>query len=218
MTNLVTLEQVKTYLRYPNPSGSDPDDTALQWFINAADEVLRFECEEILPTLYDEHYDGGDITIHLRHIPVLEIVNVEEGWGWLNYELDFVEVNSPSANFSLYAYSLDSAENGEVSRRSAGNVTIPFHPGEDNIHVQYRAGLNSIPGTVVLAELQLVGHWWKNTQYRATALAGTNVAYDAVAGQVYTRDTESGDQNINIGVPFEILELVKTRRHRPIIA
>lgn len=218
MTNIVTLEQVKTFLRYPDPSGSSDDDTALQWFIDAADEVLKFECEEILPTLYDEYYDGGDVTIHLRHIPILEIVNIQEGWGWLNYELDFVQVNSPPGDFSLYAYSLDSQENGEVTRRSAGNVVIPFHPGDSNIHVQYRAGTRKIPAVVVLAELHLIAHWWKNTQYRATALAGTNVAYDAVSGQVYTRDTESGDQNINIGVPFSILEMVKTHRHRPIIA
>lgn len=218
MANIVTLEQVKTHLRYPNPSQPGGDDVALQWFIAAADEVIEFECEDILPHSHDEFYDGGNYSIHLRHLPLLQVQNVEEGWGWINYELDYVEVNSPPDVTSMFAYSIESYPNGEISRRSAGNVQIPFRPGDGNIHIQYTSGKSAVPGVIFLAELELIAHWWQNSQMRAAALAGTNVAYDAVAGTVYTRDTETGDQNLNIGVPYRILEMIKSQRHMPFFA
>jgi hypothetical protein len=146
------------------------------------------------------------------------VQNVEEGWGWLNYELDYVEVNSPAPAFSMFAYSIDNYENGELSRRSAGNVQIPFRPGQDNIRVEYTSGMQSVPAAVFLAELELIAHWWQNSQLRAVAMGGANVAYDAVEGALYSRDTESGSQNINIGVPYRILEMIKGNRHMPYIA
>jgi hypothetical protein len=217
--NIVSLADVKTHLRYPagEINGPSDDDAALQKFINAADEVIKFECDDILPKLYNEYFDGGDYSIWLRHIPLLSVENVQEGWGWINFDLDYVEVNSPGP-FSLYAYSIDDYPNGEISRRSAGNVQIPFRPGASNIQVQYRAGTEHIPGNVLLGELELIAHWWDNSQLRAMTVAGANLAYDAVSGAAYSRDTETGVQNINIGVPERILELIKAHRHRPIIA
>lgn len=218
MTNIVSLQDVKTHLRYPNPSGSSPDDAAIQKFINAADECIEFECDEILPKLFSEQYDGGDCSVFLRHRPILSVQNVEEGWGWINYELDYVQVNSPAPSNSMYAYSIDNYEIAQISRRSAGNVLIPFRPGESNIQVQYRAGEGTIPGSIILAELELIAHWWQNSQLRGVTLAGANLGYDAVAGSIYSRDTESGNQNLNIGVPYRILEMIKPYRHMPFIA
>jgi hypothetical protein len=218
VTNIVTLEQAKTYLQIPNPSSASEWDTVIQWLINAADLVIQYECDDILPTLWDEHYDGGNYSIHLRHRPILSVENVEEGWGWINYELDFAEVNSPAPTTSMFAYSIDSHSNAEISRRSAGNVQIPFMVGDNNIHVVYRTGEQEVPGNVFLAELELVSHWFQNSQLRAVALAGANVGYDAVAGQAFTRDTETGVQNVNIGVPYRILEMIKSHRHGPFFA
>ena len=218
MTNIVQLSDVRRHLRFPNPDQPNSEDESLQWFINAADEVIEFECDDILPKLLSEHYDGGDYIIHTRHVPILEVLNVEEGWGWINYELDFVDVNSPAPTTSMFAYSIENTEEGQISRRSAGNVQIPFIPGTGNIFIQYKAGEATVPGNVFLAELELIAHWYQNSQLRAVAMAGTNVGYDTVAGQIYSRDTESGVQNINIGVPYRILEMLKAHRHRPIIA
>jgi hypothetical protein len=50
------------------------------------------------------------------------------------------------------------------------------------------------------------------------SVAGANMAYDAVEGALYSRDTESGTQNINVGVPYRILEMLKSYRHMPFIA
>ena len=218
MANIVSLQDVKTHLRYPNPSSASPDDTSIQKFINAADEVIEFECDDILPKLITESYDGGTCTIYTWHRPIIEVLNIEEGWGWVNYELDYVEVNSPASVTSMFAYSVDTPENGEITRRTAGNVTIPFHPGDSNISITYRAGESKIPGTIILAELELIAHWWQNSQLRGVTLGGANIGYDAVAGSIYSRDTESGTQNLNIGVPYRILEMIKGQRHMPIIA
>lgn len=218
MANIVTLVEAKTYMKIPNPTEAYADDGIIQWLISAADLVIEGECDTILPKTYTELHSGGDLTIHLRNLPILSVKNIEEGWGYINYELDFVEVNSPAPTFSMYAYSIDDYENGRISRRSAGNVQIPFMAGTDNISIQYVAGENTIPAHVFLAELELISHWYQNSQLRAVAMAGTNVSYDAVSGQAYTRDTESGVQNMNIGVPFRILEMIKWHRRRPIFA
>lgn len=217
MGNIVSLTDVRTHLLFPNPTQPSQFDGTLQKFINAADAVIKFECGDILPGTHSEYYDGGDYTIYLRHTPIVTVQNVEEGWGFLNWELDYVQVNSPPP-YSLFAYSIDSFENGEISRRSAGNVNIPFRPGDSNIFIQYVAGMESIPGNVTLAELELIAHWFQNSQLRSAVQGGANVSYDATGGANYTRDTESGIQNINIGVPVRILELLKPNRHRPIIA
>lgn len=217
MANIVTLAQVKNHLGYPSPSAPNADDVSLQMFIDAADEVIRYECDDILPKVFSESYDGGDYEIYLRHIPVLSVENIEEGWGWINWELDYVQVNSPPP-YSMFAYSIDSADQGVITRRSAGNVQIPFRSGTSNISVQYTAGEAKTPANVTLAELELVSHWWQNSQLRAQALAGTNISFDGVSGANYTRDTETGVQNINIGVPMRILELLNAHRRRPIIS
>ena len=218
MANIVSLTDVKTHLRYPTPTQPHADDPAIQKFINAADAVVEFECDDILQHTHDEYYDGGDCEVWLRHTPLITVQNVEEGWGWINYELDYVESNSPGAVFSMFAYSVDGHEFGKITRRTAGNVVIPFRPGTDNIRVQYVTGEPNIPGNVILAELELIAHWWQNSQLRAMTVAGANLSYDVVTGSAYSRDTESGVQNVNIGVPMRILELLKSHRHRPIIA
>lgn len=217
MSNIVTLAQVRTHLRYPNPQQPSSDDVALQIFINAADECIEYECDDILPQRHDEYYDGGDSEIFLRHKPILSVQNVEEGWGFINYELDYQEANSPGP-FSMFAYSVSNEELGQITRRSAGNVVIPFRPGTDNIHVQYTSGLAQPRYSLILGSLELIAHLWQNSQLRAVALAGTNVGYDAVSGAAYTRDTESGSQNLNIGIPYRILEMIKSNRRTPIIA
>lgn len=216
MANIVSLAQAKAWLRYP-PAVS-ADDAAIQLVINAADEVVEYECEDILPHRYDEYYSGGDCEIFLKHSPILSVENVEEGWGFISFELDYVEANSPPAAFSIFAFSVDGHEMSKITRRTAGNVVIPFRPGVDNIHVQYTTGRATIPGSIIIAELELIAHWWQNSQLRATAMAGTNISYDATLGQTYTRDTESGTQNLNIGVPMRILEMLKRNRHTPFIA
>ena len=215
---VVSLTDVKTHLRYSNPTQPSADDSSLQRFIDAANEVLEYECEATIPREYTESFDGGDYKVYLYHRPVIEIQNVEEGWGYLNFELDYQDANSDPGNTTQFGYSVDSYANGEISRRSVASVQIPFMPGTKNIRVQYVAGYSPVPATIVLAVLELIAHWWQNSQLRSAVQGGANVSYDATMGQNYTRDTESGIQNINVGVPGRILEMLKAKRHMPFIA
>lgn len=213
--DIVTLNDVRAHLRYP--ATSTADDIALQGFISAATDVIRAECGDVVPTKYDEFHSGGDYVIYLRHHPVLSVDNVEEGWGYFNFELDYQQVNTVPAG-SVYAYSIDSPLIGAISRRSAGNVSIPFVPGQKNIHVQYTAGRQPIPGAIRLAALELIAHWWQSSQLRSSATSGGGFArYDAVEGEQFTRGTETGLVNLNVGVPYRILELLRPYRHVPFI-
>jgi len=210
-TSVVTLQDVKVHLRY-NPTDTT-DDLAMMGFIYAVNDVIEAECGVVVPKSYDEYYDGGGNYIYLRHRPVLSIENVEEGWGWFNYELDYQQVNTVPAG-SMFAYSIDSPEAGGISRRSAGNVCIPFVPGTKNIRVEYTAGLDSIPGAVRLAALEIIAHWWQNSQMRAMANSTSYSSFDQM-NEDFTRAT--GIVSINTGLPYRVLELLKKNRHLPII-
>jgi hypothetical protein len=209
LTQVVSLADVRTYLRYPAADTSD-DDALANLFIPACTDAMTDLCGEICPVQYDEYYDGGDCSIWLRHVPVLSVQNVNEGWGWIDYDLDYVQVNTVPAT-SLFAYSLDDNETGEISRRSAGNVNIPFMPGSDNIRVTYTGGRPGTPGGVYLAALELIRHWWAGSQQRSSGEADT---YDETA-EDFTRST--GVTGINFGVPYAIVAMVRGQRKAPVI-
>lgn len=211
MADVVTLTDVKNHLRIPPTDTSN--DVALMGFIAAADDVIEAECGEIMPKHFIETYDGGGYTIYLRHRPLLSIQNVEEGWGWFNYELDYQQVNTVPAG-DLFAYSIDSEEAACISRRSAGNVSIPFVAGRKNIKVWYTAGRSTIPGSVRLASLELIAHWYQNSQLRAMAQSQQYTTFDAV-NEDFTRST--GVTSINSGLPWRVLELLKRYRRLPIV-
>lgn len=212
MADVVYLADVKQHLRIP-PANTG-EDYALQGFIYAAEDVIRQECGDILPRHYDEYYDGGGYMIYLRHRPILSVENVEEGWGWFNWELDYQQVNTVPGGF-MFAYSIDAPDAGRISRRSAGNVSIPFVPGVKNIRIWYTAGRDSIPGAIRLAALELVAHWWQASQLRAVQNNAGEQSYDATEGERYSRAPDFID--INYGVPYRIIELLKPYRRLPII-
>lgn len=210
-TDIVTLAQVHAHLRLP--ANYTTDDTALALFISAADDCIEAEIGDVLPKHYDEYFSGGNYYVYLRHCPVLSVEGVEEGWGWWNWELDYQQVNSQPAG-AMFAYSLDSVESGAVSRRSAGNVMIPFVPGSKNIRVWYTAGMQSIPGSVQLAALELIAHWYQNSQMRSMANSSQYASFDSL-NEDFTRAT--GVTSINAGLPWRVLELLKRHRRLPII-
>ena len=209
--SVVTLQDVKAHLRY-NPTDTT-DDLALTGFIYAVNDVIEAECGVVVPTSYEELYDGGGHYIFLRHRPILTVENVEEGWGWINYELDYQQVNTQPAG-NMFAYSVDSPESGGISRRSAGNVMIPFVQGTKNIKVNYTAGLPYVPWSVRLAALEIIAHWWQNSQMRAMANSSSYSSFDSM-NEDFTRAT--GITSINTGLPYRVLELLKKTRKLPII-
>lgn len=210
---LCTIAEARAHLRM-DPDFNDDDDMLQNIFIPAAANVIKSECGDILPQQYDESYDGGDYSVWTRHTPVLDVLNVQEGWGFTNYELTYVQVNSTSAT-NMFAYSLDQPDMGQISRRTGGNVNIPFMRGISNIRVTYVAGRQEIPAAVKLAGLELVAHWYQGSQQRQAQFQSSG--YDQVDTAQPTSGAMGGLIGINVGVPIRILELLRPYRHLPYI-
>lgn len=206
---IVSLQDVLTHLRYP--ANETLDDAALMGFILAATDVLQNECSQVVPQQFDEYYDGGDFAINTRNTPVLSVINVEEGWGWTNYELTYVQVNAINAT-NIFAYSIDEPSIGLISRRSGGNVNIRFMSGSANIRVTYVAGRDNVPGAIRLAALELVSHWWQGSQMRSSQYQ--TQGYDAMDVD-FSRTL--GGVEFNSGIPYRVLELIRPYRHIPFI-
>jgi hypothetical protein len=217
VAELISLRDVRAHLRMPATFTAD-DQMLQQIYIPAAQETLEVETGISVPTEFDEYYDGGDFSIWLRHIPVLTVNRVEEGWGWTNFELSYVQVNSTinAQGNPIYAYSIDDPEQGEITRRYGASVPAPFMVGEANIHVTYVAGRQNTPATLYLAGLELVSHWYQNTQQRVGA-GGNAAGYDAVNMEAPRSGPDAAIMTINQGVPNRILELIKKYRRTPII-
>lgn len=215
MTDVVTLDQVRAHLRMPITYTAD-DMMLSTVFIKAANDVIKRECGDIIPKQFEEYYDGGDFAIYLRNTPLLSVEFIEEGWGYTNYVLNYVQVNTILPNEAdidpIFAYSIDIPGQGKISRRYGGNVPAPFVRGESNIHIVYTAGKEAIPGNVTLASLELIAHWYQGSQQRQ--VGNFTEGYDATDND-FTRS--EGTTGINAGVPYRILELLKPNRRAPII-
>ena len=216
ITSIASLTQIKTYLRMPNPASPSQDDATLQIFMAAAQSVIERELGHITrKVIRREVHSGGKCEIWLRELPVLYCINIEEGWGYYNWELDAQQVNSQTA-LSIWAYSVDQPQEGLITRRAAGNVLVPFVWGRNNIRVDYVVGRTEMPNNAVLAFCELVAHWYRTTQLRTSNQASAPYSPGQIIDADFTRST--GITSINMGVPEEILELLKPDRRRPLIA
>lgn len=214
ITEISSLAEVKTYLRIPQANTTD-DSILSTVFMPAAQKVIERELGHIIAKpISTEHHSGGKCEIFLRQLPVLYVQGVYEGWGYYNWDLDNQPVNTQPA-LSIWAYSLDIPAEGLVTRRGPGNVLYPFVHGVNNITVDYVVGRTEMPDNAVLAFLELVGHWYRTSQLRTGNQASAAFSPNAVISQDFTRST--GITSINMGVPIEILELLKPDRRRPII-
>lgn len=215
ITEIASLETVKRHLRIPNPSQPHADDEEIQMLMGAAQYEIEREIGHVVrKTITAERHDGGRLEIYLRELPVLFVQNVEEGWGYYDQELDDQEVNQIPA-LSLWAFSLDNPEAGLVTRRAPGNVLVPFVRGRNNIRVDYVAGRTEMPANAVLAFSELVAHWYRITQLRTSNQVSQGFSPTAIVSQDFTRAT--GVTSVNMGIPLEIVELLKGNRRRPIV-
>lgn len=224
--SIVSLDQARAHLRFP--AAYTQDDNLLLTYIAGADDVMQFHCGDVIPTMQDEYYSGGDRLIYLRQKPVLSVEQIIEGWGWINWILDMVQVDSgtnvPSpgtgttsalSSTSMFAYSIDIPEEGVISRRTAGNISIPFMQGVDNIHITYTTGRTPVPGVIILAELELIAHWWQSSQQRGYG-TGASATYDTTEAE-FDRPVAGAGLNPMAGVPYRILEMIRPYKREPII-
>jgi hypothetical protein len=217
VTEIASLSQVKNYLRMPNPTGTSGDDATITILMNAAQAVVERELGHIVATpISAERHDGGYAEIWLRHLPVLYVQNVEEGWGYYDWQLDDQEVNQQPA-LSIWAYSLDMPEEGLVTRRGPGNVLYPFVQGRNNIRVDYVAGRNEVPANAIQAFLELTAHWYRVSQLRTSNQASAGFSPNVLNQDFVASGNVAGLTSINMGIPSEIIELLKPDRRRPIV-
>jgi len=214
ITEIASLTTMKQYLRIPNPSSANGDDATIQILMNAAQVAIEREVGHIIKKrIRAERHNGGKCEIWLRELPVLYVENVEEGWGYYNWELDDQQVNMIPA-LSMWAFSLDNPEEGLITRRSGGNVAVPFVWGKDNVRVDYVVGRTEVPNNAVLAFLELTAYWYRSSQLRPS-IQGAGFSPSAGLNVDSTRST--GIASINMGIPDDIIELLKPDRRRPII-
>jgi hypothetical protein len=212
ITEIMSLTTLKGYLQIPL-ADTTYDTVLSDIFMPAALSVCERELGVIVPrTIMAERHSGGTGLLMLRVLPALYIINVEEGWGFYNWELTEQPVNSQPP-VSIYAYSLDRPEEGMLTRRGPGNVCYPFVGGVDNIRVDYVAGRSAVPSAALLAYPELIGVWFRQSQLRWNNQA--SASFDAL-NEDFTRTTAL--ETISLGVPYYVLELLKPDRRRPIIS
>lgn len=221
-TSIISLQDAKTWLRYPSPSTASNDDASLQVVIDAAQILIESRVGVTVPRVVDEyHTPNGGSKIWLREVPVLEIVSVTESWLAVNFELDFQQpdtgptIGGSGSNSStqaaaskLWAYSLDVPEIGEVTRRGPMNIPLNFFPSDRGVRVIYRAGRNPVPASLQLAAQELTAHIWQNAELRSMAASNAYVQYDTVTGVASTRPDTA--QAFWYGVPKRIAGLLES--------
>ena len=213
---ILSLEDAKAYLRFPNPSQPHQDDAIILDLINGIEEVVTFNCGPVTPVQYIEKYDGGAETIHLWNKPIIDVIEVLESWGYVQFSLDQVDADT-SLVTSIYAYSIDNAETGEITRRSAGGVSIPFvNAIRDGIQVTYTAGRQTVPAAVKIGCCELLVHLYQGSLQRGVSLSGSSMTYDAVSGGIIHNPAD-GSQ-IWVGLPTRLLQFFESESRMPIIA
>jgi hypothetical protein len=204
----ISLTDVRQELNYKNPGIASADDTELQGFLDAALVEIGKRAGDITTgTTWTETYDGGDISIYLRHVPVLTVTSVTEHIGNITYNLTN---QPPGSSVDWLGYSIEDAANGKIVRRSAAGQPYRFTAGSGNVTVTYTAGRVTLPGNLRLATLELVAHWWQSSQQTSSQALG-----GAIGGNSY--DGVSTMPGSTFGIPYRILDMLE-QEHRPVIA
>jgi hypothetical protein len=213
MMGIVTVTELRAHLRFPNPSQPTTDDDALEGFILAATEVIENHVGKVVQRQVQEYHDGGSIAIYLRQKPVISVVEIIENWGFYNWIL----VDQPSTTvpaINLFAYSLDNPSQGRVTRRSTGNVAVPFMAMgtafPNNIQVTYMAGRLVTPYAIRLATLELCAYWWQQSQQRQYGNGGMSSNFDSLVAA-------GPGTSYYAGVPYRILEILRPHKRAPIV-
>ena len=153
--SIVSLAEAKDYLNF---SADTSHDIELERFITAADPVIEDIVGPVLPTVFDEFYDGGRSCIILRHYPVISIQAVTE---YAGAAPTILTVAATPAVVTGSSYVLD--PDGILYRGSTVGYAR-FSDGFGNIRVEYTAGRAPVPANIKLGALELIRHLYQSTQ------------------------------------------------------
>jgi hypothetical protein len=157
-------EDVKPYLQFPH--GVSESDTKLQLVLDmCCTWVQNYLGRPVAPTEFFRRFNGmsGNTGAYLSlpYYPVIEVEKVVEYWGTSGpHEL---AEQTPTEQGNSEMFQLDPLR-GVLSRTFQGLVLRPWFPGARNVEVTWKAGYNPVPADIKLATLELVAHWWRNTQ------------------------------------------------------
>ena len=174
-TSYMDLDDVKSWLQFP-ANASTSQDANLQRIVDMACEWVQNEINRpVAATSYTERHDGwsGEYIV-LNYAPILQIVEATE------YQSTGGPVPLPE---STPDNPVDGIQvnylTGRIMRTFAGySWPRPFFPGSRNIEVTYVAGYNPIPPSIWTATVELIAHWWRNTQQASRQVLRTG-DYDA---------------------------------------
>lgn len=166
---LVSLPDVKEYLRID--ATEHEQDHEIMVMIRSVRAIIETACGPIIPTTYDEKYDGGGNIIQLRNrpsygagtSPIMTLIAASEFRGPIEYPLALIQ--NPVFG-SIYSVELDPTQ-GTVTRRTAGGGVLAFMPGRNSTHFVYQAGQAGVPDNVRHAAMEIV-----RVNLRTTAPAG----------------------------------------------
>ncbi len=170
-------------------------DMACEW---CADFIQR----PIAPTTYDRRFDGwanwNGAYIMLPFYPVLEIISVVEYWG---------AAGPHNLSESTPTNQIDGWQcvypTGRINRVFPGNVQKPWFPGSRNIEVVWTAGYNPVPPTIKMATLELIAHWYRNTQQQSGRIGGQ------ISPASEYEPAEGASGGMWSGVPYRVTSLLE---------
>lgn len=176
--SIVDLASVKLHLNIP--STDTRQDTELQRFIDAADDLARDFCGPIAAEMHTEWHDGGRPTIALDWLPVASVTSVTEYVAASTWNLTYQPLGSSIDSYG-YTYDLD---RGSITRRAVGQA-VSFPVGVKNVRVVYTSGRGgTAPASVFLGDLELIRHLWQLSQQGGRPRFGAAGSLDADGAMV----------------------------------
>jgi hypothetical protein len=209
---IVGLPEVLEYLNIDPADRAH--DTKLMEHIRAVAPLIEAEIGPVIPTVYDEWFNGGHATIALPHKPstgygarpILRLLAASEYRGPIEYDLAII---GTPAQGQIYSVMLDPVH-GIVTRRTAGGGTMVFpfdaQRGNQQVHLVYEAGQEEIPENVKMAAKEAI-----RVNYRSTQDTGKGKRAQADA-------LETGAAALGFFLPGRCLELLTPNRAFPSIA
>lgn len=169
--DFITDEEAVAWI-VPPDGGNQPVTPQLTLIVGYACEwVQNFVGRTFAPQTFTRRFDGAQswdsTTIELPAYPVLQIVSVKEYRGSAGVQT--LPESTPTSQVDGWQCEYLT---GRLIRVFQGNIPKPWFPGSRNIEVTWEAGYNPIPRTVKLATLELIKHWWINTQENAAVGPG----------------------------------------------
>ena len=154
-------------------------DMTCQW-------VQRKLGQPIAPTSFYARVDGwtgwNGAYVMLPYYPVLEILEVNEWWGISGPH----PLAEQTPTHDIDGFNLEYTT-GRLTRVFPGLVQKPWFPGTRNIEIAWIAGWNPMPADWKVATLEMIAHWWRNTQQtqRTNIRGGPGDQAEAVANGLW---------------------------------